>query len=619
MAPPENLQAISLLKKFIQFVISSNVNNIQEIPEFWDITRELVQKDPNTANAVREALTEPSKRPLPRRSTARRRRRRDELSYRPPYTSRSSARRGSNFDAHPKQPDKHADIRDQSVMPGVEAQPAEESTKQAKQAEHIAQTPTPSSLQYGSNFDAYPPQPGKHADMEDQNITPSIQAQSAEESTKLAKEAEHNAQTSTPSSNFQDFAFQVTQSLWHIKLFQEEVPSAFHQSILRSLAKRDDEQSPALQHWSDGSMFVRVIEASAASQKRRKVLNMLEYIWAYEWHQDQVDRARNETFTKRRKPISDRTAAGRVLDAIQKPAIPGYISKREKDLQRGRIEKQLLRGKILSTKLVKELGLGILFSPEIWDYIKLSSKELDQLIHDFRNNYQFMILFEALSKQLYIFVEQGCPDLRQFFLDLKSSGALDVADLVSMERMETEYADLPAQKNYWNDKLERALADLECYIKVSILAKPKGASFEQDDAIYILNNEISCEDLQRLNGKWLTSLLIFAIMGVTDRPGWVSFGYSIQIDQTDNPFKRCAEDISSRRERGQEPLVYFRPLNHQNSHFTLLEINEKDRMVRHYDSLPVKENRDLVMQKAQHGLGHMGFQFEEAVCLVPSE
>ncbi|KAJ6166455.1 hypothetical protein N7470_001902 [Penicillium chermesinum] len=158
------------------------------------------------------------------------------------------------------------------------------------------------------------------------------------------------------------------------------------------------------------------------------------------------------------------------------------------------------------------------------------------------------MLFEALSKQLYVFVKQGCPDLRQFFLDLKSSGALDVADLVSMERMETEYADLPAQKNYWNDKLERALADLECYIKVSILAKPKGASFEQDDAIYVLNNDNHARDMPK----------IFHPEG----------------------------------EHRQEPLS-LRPLNHQNSHFTLLEINEKDRMVRHYDSLPVKERTKM--------------------------
>lgn len=42
------------------------------------------------------------------------------------------------------------------------------------------------------------------------------------------------------------------------------------------------------------------------------------------------------------------------------------IAKRDNQLQRKRVSMQLSRGQKLSTKLVKELGLGILFSPKIW-------------------------------------------------------------------------------------------------------------------------------------------------------------------------------------------------------------------------------------------------------------
>jgi hypothetical protein len=42
------------------------------------------------------------------------------------------------------------------------------------------------------------------------------------------------------------------------------------------------------------------------------------------------------------------------------------IVERKRKLQRQRIVTQLSRGQKLSTKLVKELGLGILFSPQIW-------------------------------------------------------------------------------------------------------------------------------------------------------------------------------------------------------------------------------------------------------------
>jgi hypothetical protein len=42
------------------------------------------------------------------------------------------------------------------------------------------------------------------------------------------------------------------------------------------------------------------------------------------------------------------------------------ITKRDRQLQRKRISIQLSRGQKLSMKLVKELGLGILFSLKIW-------------------------------------------------------------------------------------------------------------------------------------------------------------------------------------------------------------------------------------------------------------
>ena len=44
----------------------------------------------------------------------------------------------------------------------------------------------------------------------------------------------------------------------------------------------------------------------------------------------------------------------------------GGIAERDRQMQRKHISIQLSRGQKLSTKLVEELGLGILFSPKIW-------------------------------------------------------------------------------------------------------------------------------------------------------------------------------------------------------------------------------------------------------------
>ena len=48
-------------------------------------------------------------------------------------------------------------------------------------------------------------------------------------------------------------------------------------------------------------------------------------------------------------------------------------------------------------------------------------------------------------------------------------------------------------------------------------------------------------------------------------------------------------------------LVYFRPLNHNNDHFTLLEINEREERIRHYDSKAEKGVIDGTMKSTRVG------------------
>ena len=39
-------------------------------------------------------------------------------------------------------------------------------------------------------------------------------------------------------------------------------------------------------------------------------------------------------------------------------------------------------------------------------------------------------------------------------------------------------------------------------------------------------------------------------------------------------------------------MVYFCPLNHKNNHFTLLEINDRDEVIRYYDSMSTQNAID---------------------------
>lgn len=118
---------------------------------------------------------------------------------------------------------------------------------------------------------------------------------------------------------------------------------------------------------------------------RGTIQNMLEYIGAWEWYSIQVELAKKTVTTKKNKPVKQRGAAKHVMDQIQNRWIggvgtvtlqegssyyqagsgPASISAEAKHLQRNRISMQLNRGK-LCAKLVKELGLGILFDENIW-------------------------------------------------------------------------------------------------------------------------------------------------------------------------------------------------------------------------------------------------------------
>lgn len=116
--------------------------------------------------------------------------------------------------------------------------------------------------------------------------------------------------------------------------------------------------------------------------------------------------------------------------------------------------------------------------------------------------------------------------------------------------------------------------------------------------------ELDCTILEHLRrGERLDAWTILAAMQVSDRPAFVRHDKSIPLDEIieiapvkrTRPFRRplaeWAKKISKYRQQAKETfgnpvlLVYFCPINHTDSHYTLLEINEQERAIRHYDSL----------------------------------
>lgn len=193
-----------------------------------------------------------------------------------------------------------------------------------------------------------------------------------------------------------DLVLEATETLHRLSKHREAAPTDVHKRVLQLIQGSYPGAMAAStgNKWSDGSMWVRVLDMGSAQQKRVTVLNMLEYMGAWEWYDGQIKLAQNTVFTKKGKLVDRRGAATHVLDGIEKfeesiEERPRWISgvgrvtahkegidlfknsqpsvdQAQKHLRRKQITLQLIRGRKLTTKLVKELGTGILFHRKIW-------------------------------------------------------------------------------------------------------------------------------------------------------------------------------------------------------------------------------------------------------------
>lgn len=149
-------------------------------------------------------------------------------------------------------------------------------------------------------------------------------------------------------------------------------------------------------------------------------------------------------------------------------------------------------------------------------------------------------------------------------------------------------------KKTLNVAVEQLIKDVE----TKVLGKRK---IREGNSIAINNGvELDCNIFRRLRGEeWFDAWTIVAAMQISDKPFFVHHGYSVPLDElgrngrikpAKRPLAGWAQKITEYRQNARETyrdsvrLVYFCPLNHYNTHFTLLEINEREEMIRHYDS-----------------------------------
>lgn len=159
-------------------------------------------------------------------------------------------------------------------------------------------------------------------------------------------------------------------------------------------------------------------------------------------------------------------------------------------------------------------------------------------------------------------------------------------------------------------------------------------TFGRDDTISINEGiEIPCSIFDRLRPRrWLDSWTINALMQLSDKPAYVRHGLSVPLDENrgDNnfqpikqPLRRWAIEMAKFRKEAKKPsrdavpLVFFCPINHKGQHFSLLEINERKQVIRHYDSMSETTTALRMSRLVEEQFGDLEFSYEEMVSISP--
>lgn len=83
----------------------------------------------------------------------------------------------------------------------------------------------------------------------------------------------------------------------------------------------------------------------------------------------------------------------------------------------------------------------------------------------------------------------------------------------------------------------------------------------------------------------------------------------VEVKNT-TPLAEWAKKIAEDQQGVQERLVHFRPINYRN-HFTLLEINAREGVIRHYDSLADRRIKETeIARLVKKEFGSFGFRYE---------
>ncbi|EED20958.1 hypothetical protein TSTA_081910 [Talaromyces stipitatus ATCC 10500] len=597
------LELSEKLRELADMPVKPETKDIESVSEFRDLIHQLCQEAPAVAQAIAAAIRENIPDPSPRLPS--KRKRRQDPSYRPSHAVQLVPRKKQRTD------DKNAvdgPMTPESPIPESES-PETENALDSMICVDTAE------LRSASKHESKPDVHSTTLAMDEDNAAKSdtihCNTMSMDPTGQRAESPPVPEQDPTESMSFLDTVHQMVNIVHLLNRYQTDLPRTVHRRILQSLHTTQEPIRDSTAHqWSDGRMWMEVLERGSATNRRCSVLNMLEYIGASKWYDEQIEHAKRTVCTMENKPVGEKGAATHVLDRI---------TREHSLLSRKTITNQCSRGKRLR-ELVEKIGLGILISSKIWDYTKRTGPQFNQLVRDFKADTQRLALFRILTPQVEQLVHKGCTDPEALY------GALRENDIVSEDELQEMKAKHQSESGSTSAvTLSKAVDRLTGQVSTQLFNKRK---LDVNDTITINGSvELSIDLFARLRaGEWLDSWAIMAAMRISDRPDFVRFGESIPLDSIGRhgqmrsikrPFQVWAGKIAMFRRDNSRPLIFYCPVNHDNSHFTLLEVNDSEKAIRHYDSqAPLTAingtKKTRIAALVEDEFGDLGYKYTEA-------
>lgn len=180
-----------------------------------------------------------------------------------------------------------------------------------------------------------------------------------------------------------------------------------------------------------------------------------------------------------------------------------------------------------------------------------------------------------------------------------------------------------------NKLLDGSLNTAVDHLKSEICTILEKLEVADADDVTIKGRDFPCSMFEQLRSNMLFGTnLIHACLTMSDKLPFVRFGQCISLDEVSKrkirpihtPFNLWAKKIGEWRSQSRNrPLAYFCPLLSNANHFSLLEINEIEQKILHYDSMASeaiivgdKSQPTRLCNKVLEEFGHLNFEYVEA-------